>query len=120
MKTYILTESQLKRVINHVVNEQSTVRCEKSKLIDILTQNNFSTIYGKKILFKITGITYQAKLNGRYYTNDNLKKKPAYLTGDTLIELCNNESITFSGMGFPECLLAVNPNGGFLLQAQYA
>lgn len=104
----MITESQAKRLIENVINEQNQT-CLTDSLYNILTKTegiNFSIDTAK---FKITNVTGNGvKFNGKPVQQGY---SGGILTPKTQISLCINDIVMLSGMGLPECGLTMGGEG---------
>jgi hypothetical protein len=114
MKKYIFTESQIKKILTHQINEQVPTQ---GKCIEGLFKNSFvegsNTNITEKIKtgkFKVTHINGSVKLNDKDYNNSSVQKG-IIITPETKINICIGSSMVMSGMGLRECAIVHNPNG---------
>lgn len=115
MKKFIFTESQLRKLISHQINEQNAMCAQnlfKNATINLAGTNQpeskIRTILqtGK---FKVTSINGNVKLNGKPYNNQSVAKG-VIITPDTTIEICSGNTIVMSGMGLPQCSITHGEN----------
>jgi hypothetical protein len=114
MKKYIFTESQLKKVISNVVNEQTTTKgkCVESSFKNVIVQdNNPQTVNKiKSNKFKVIDIQGTVNLNGKPYNQSSLKNT-VIITPETTINVCIGSSLVISGAGFREAGIVHNEKG---------
>lgn len=119
MKKYILTEEQIKKVIDNLINEQSVKPLAKGFLKNLLPSTlNFSGTPDeiKKIYlnpaakFKVMYVNGEVKLNGNYVSSQDVRKRTMIITPQTTIELTDGSSISASGMGNNEVVIFNNSN----------
>lgn len=115
MKKFIFTESQIKKIISHQINEQNAMCTQnllKNAAINLAgtnqPENKIRSILqtGK---FKVTSINGNVKLNGKPYNNQSVAKG-VIITPDTTIEICSGNTIMMSGMGMPQCSITHGEN----------
>ena len=110
MKSIILTEGQVKNLLDNVITEQTmNTICDTSLLYDIL--NRASNLPFKKEIakFKVTNINGTGvKFNGKPIEDGT----GGYtLLPKTTITMCMSDHIFMSGMGLPNCGIQWDKNG---------
>lgn len=114
MKKYILTETQVKKIINQVINEQIPTKGKcvtslfKNSIID--GDNSDAANKIKTTRFVVTNINGSVKLNGKIYDQRSLKNTVT-ITPDTTINICIGSSMVLSGGGFREAGISAGPDG---------
>jgi hypothetical protein len=115
MKKYVFTESQIKKIVNHLIKEESEVEgCGRpgmpsqralfkdSEISEYDNQKEFRSILtSPNCKFKVIRNDGGVKLNG----------KPAQegmiIVPNTTVEMCNMSSyLMISGMGYPEAFMS--------------
>lgn len=114
MKKYIFTESQIKKVISNVVNEQIPTKgkCMESLFKNVIVQGNDQETVNKikTNRFKVININGTVNLNGKPYNQSSLKNT-VIITPDTTINICIGSSLVISGAGFGEAGVVYNQKG---------
>lgn len=114
MKKYIFTESQLRKILTHQINEQASI---EGKCVEGLLKNSILTTPDRNISeklktgrFKVINITGSVTLNDKDY-NNSMVQKGIIITPETKINICIGSSMVMSGMGLKECGIVHNPKG---------
>lgn len=121
MKKYILTESQIKKVIDNLISEQPKDTPNRPKfkgslktLLPSLIHYSGSADELKKIYlnpsakFKVMSTHGEVYLNGKYISSEEAEKRPVIITPQTTIEMSGLARILMSGMGQDEAEIYVN------------
>jgi hypothetical protein len=112
MKKYVFTESQVKKIIDHLIKEEEESEAGdcgrpgmptlkglfKNCEIEDADQNKFKKLLNSpNCKFQVKSVDGGIKLNGKW------AQKGMILTPDTSIEICNMSTyLMLSGMGYPE------------------
>ena len=115
MKKFIFTESQIKKIVSHQINEQNAM-CAKNlfKNATINTagsktpQNNVKSAI-QTGRFRVMEINGDVKLNGKLY-NDQSVAKGVIITPDTTIEICSGNVVIVNGMSLGDCSITHGEN----------
>lgn len=132
MKKIIITEEQVKRIVDSIMSEQSMVspmnkKCDTKRLKELNIDNtgfekNYPSNAVRKALstvkFKVLSIEGSAQFNGREFTGNDVASKSIILTPDTAITLCGNSNITVSGGGLNEAMIIFR--NGLIFIPQFA
>lgn len=115
MKKFIFTESQIKKIISHQLDEQNAM-CSKNLFKNAsinLSGVNHPESKIKSLIqtgkFKVTQIDGEVELNGKPYNNQSVTKG-VIITPDTTIQICSGNTIFMSGMGLPQCSITYGEN----------
>lgn len=120
MKKYIFTESQVKKIVNRLMEEdiesagcgQHGVPSQKSLFKDCkISQYDNETeirklINSPKCKFKVMSVEGGVKLNGKWATEGMI------IVPNTTVEICTMSTyIYLSGMGYPEAFITFGNDG---------
>lgn len=115
MKKFIFTESQIKKIISHQINEQNAM-CAKNIFKNATINLNGTKQPENQIRktlqtgnFKVIKIEGDVKLNGKPYNSQSVSKG-VIIAPETTIEICSGNSIIMSGMGFQRCSITHGEN----------
>lgn len=130
MKKIIVTENQIRKIIDNMISEQSMVsplnkNCDTKKLKDVNIDNvgfekNYPSNAVRKALstvkFKVLSIEGSAQFNGREFTGEDVASKSLIITPDTTITLCGTSNVTISGGGMNEAMIVLKNGLTFIPQ----
>ena len=120
MRKYIFTESQVKKIINQLMEEdmenggcgQNGVPPQKSLFKDCqISQNDNETeirklINSPKCKFRVMRVEGGVKLNGKWAVEGMI------IVPNTTVEVCHmSTNIYLSGMGYPEAFITFGNDG---------
>ncbi len=121
MKKYIVTEEQIKRVIDKIVNEQPLDMPARPKIKGYLktltpsmlhfggTVKELKQIYlNPSAKFKVLQTYGEVFLNGKYISTEEASKRSVIITPQTIIEIAEPGKILMSGMGQEEAEIYAN------------
>ena len=115
MKKFIFTESQIKKIITHQINEQNPL-CAKNLLKNANVLSPGPMFPEEKLRtaiqtgkFKVIDISGDVKLNGKLYDSKSVDKG-IILTPNTTIEICSGNGMIVSGMNLGQCTITNDQN----------
>lgn len=129
MKKILITENQVKRIIDNLINEQSSFlpldeNCDTKKLKEIKINNsgfekNFPINSVKQKLltatFQVFNVEGNVLLNGKEFSGD-LRHKKVFITPNTTIKICGTSYMLLSGAGMDECMIRLDDGLTFIPQ----